>query len=260
MSSLLASYSLWHRELLRFFRQPSRLAGAFAMPLIFWLLIGTGLSSSFQLPGGATSVSYLEYFFPGTVVLLVLFGAIFSTFSVIDDRHEGFLQGVLVAPVGRAAIVLGKVLGGATLAWLQGMLVLMLAPAAGIGLDLGTVLAAAGVLALLAIAMTSLGFAFAWQIDSTQGFHAVMNVVLLPMWFLSGSFFPVAGAPTWLEWIMRLNPLSYGTMALRQVLYLGADPTGGVLPSLGVSLLVLMVWSLACLVLDLWIVRRGVKV
>jgi ABC-2 type transport system permease protein len=260
VSDALAVYSLWRRELVRFLRQPSRLAGAFAMPLIFWLLIGTGLSSSFRLPGVESSLSYLEYFFPGTVVLLVLFGSIFSTFSVIDDRNQGFLQGVLVAPVSRGAIVLGKVLGGATLAWLQGMLVLMLAPAAGISLSVETVLAAAGVLALLAIAMTSLGFAFAWKIDSTQGFHAIMNVVLLPMWFLSGAFFPVAGAPLWLEWVMRLNPLSYGTMAFRQVLYPGMDPTGGVLPSLTVSLLVLVVWSLICLALDLGVVRRGIKI
>jgi ABC-2 type transport system permease protein len=260
MSAALATYSLWHRELLRFVRQPSRLAGAFAMPLIFWLLIGTGLSSSFRLPGGPASVSYLEYFFPGTVVLLVLFGAIFSTFSVIDDRNAGFLQGVLVAPVSRSAIVLGKVLGGATLAWLQGVLVLMLAPLAGVTLSLETVLAAAGVLALLSIAMTSLGFAFAWMIDSTQGYHAIMNVVLLPMWFLSGAFFPVAGAPTWLEWIMRLNPLSYGTTAFRQVLYLGSDPMGEVLPSLTVCLVVLVTWCLICFGIDLWVVRRGIKV
>jgi len=259
MSAVLATYSLWHRELLRFLRQPSRLAGAFAMPLIFWLLIGTGLSSSFRLPTGPATVNYLEYFFPGTVVLLVLFGAIFSTFSVIDDRNEGFLQGVLVAPVGRGAIVLGKVLGGATLAWLQGMLVLVLAPAAGITLNLEVVLAAAAVLALLAVAMTSLGFAFAWQIDSTQGFHAIMNVVLLPMWFLSGAFFPVSGAPTWLEWIMRLNPLSYGTTAFRQVLYLGSTPTAEAPSSLVVCLAVLVVWCLLCIALDLWVVRRGIR-
>ena len=260
MSSPLAIYSLWHRELLRFFRQPSRLAGAFAMPLIFWLLIGTGLSSSFRLPAGPASVSYLEYFFPGTVVLLVLFGAIFSTFSVIDDRHEGFLQGVLVAPVGRGAIVLGKVLGGATLAWMQGMLVLMLAPVAGIALTPEVVLAGSGVLALLAVAMTSLGFAFAWKIDSTQGYHAIMNVVLLPMWFLSGAFFPLAGAPAWLEWIMRLNPLSYGATAFRQVLYLGSDPLHGAVPSLASCLTVLVIWCVLCLGIDLWIVRRGIKV
>jgi len=255
----LAVYSLWHRELVRFLRQPSRLAGAFAMPLLFWVLIGSGLSSSFRLPGSSAQVSYLEFFFPGTVVLLILFGSIFSTFSVIDDRNAGFLQGVLVAPVGRATIVFGKVLGGSTLAWLQGMLVLMMAPLAGISLSVYVILAGASVLALLAVAMTSLGFVFAWRIDSTQGFHAVMNVVLLPLWFLSGAFFPVTGAPRWLEWIVRLNPLSYGTDALRQVLYIGSDPTASAHSPLVVNLSVLIAWCVVCLTLDIWVVQRGVR-
>ncbi len=259
MSSVLAVYSLCHREVLRFLRQPSRLAGAFAMPLLFWLLIGSGLSSSFRLPGAAADVSYLEFFFPGTVVLLVLFGSIFSTFSVIDDRNAGFLQGVLVAPISRSAIVLGKVLGGAALAWLQGMLVLLLAPLVGIALTAQVLLASAGVLALLAVAITGLGFAFAWRIDSTQGFHAIMNVVLLPMWFLSGAFFPVTGAPAWLAWIVRVNPLSYGTIGLRQVLYLGSDPSGVAQSSLAACVSVLVLWSLACLMLDGWVVRRGLR-
>lgn len=257
MSNALATYSLWHRELVRFLRQPSRLAGAFAMPLLFWLLIGTGLSSSFRLPAGPSDLDYLEYFFPGTVVLLVLFGAIFSTFSVIEDRNEGFLQGVLVAPIARGAIVMGKVLGGSTLAWLQGMLVLCLAPVAGLTLTVGSVLAAAGVLALLAVAMTSLGFAFAWKIDSTQGFHAVMNVVLLPMWFLSGAFFPVQGAPGWLAGVMRLNPLTYGIAAMRHVLYFAGRGMGEVTPSLAVCVMIVLIWCLLCLGVDLWVVGKG---
>lgn len=258
MNNVLATYSLWHRELLRFLRQPSRLAGAFAMPVLFWLLIGTGLSSSFRLPGGSPDLDYLEYFFPGTVVLLVLFGAIFSTFTVIDDRHGGFLQGVLVAPIARGAVVMGKVLGGATLAWLQGMIILCLAPLAGIGLSTESVAAAAGVLALLALAMTGLGFGFAWKIDSTQGYHAVMNVVLLPMWFLSGAFFPIEGAPAWLEWIMRLNPLTYGIAAMRHVLYVDFPQSSAVSPSLPFCLSVLVVWSVVCLMVDLWVVRGEV--
>lgn len=255
MSAALAAYSLWFRELRRFFRQPSRVLGAIATPLLFWFFIGTGLSSSFQLPGGPPDLDYLEYFFPGTVILLVLFAAIFSTFSVIDDRNEGFLQGVLVAPVGRGALVVGKVLGGATLAWLQGMVVLVLAPVAGIHLTLKSAAGAAGVLALLATAMTAMGFAFAWRIDSTQGFHAVMNVVLLPMWFLSGAFFPVAGAPVWLEWVMRLNPLTYGTAALRHVFYGSAAMTMEALPSLVFCLAVITTWCLLCLLIDLWVVH-----
>ncbi len=183
---ILPVYTLWRRELTRFFRQPSRIAGAVATPLLFWLLMGSGLSGSFRLPGGQAGQSYFGFFFPGTIVLVLLFAAIFSNISVIEDRHEGFLQGVLVAPVSRTSLVMGKVLGGATLAWLQGVVFLVLAPVSGIHLTVASTLAAAGVLALLAVTLTALGFFFAWKLDSVQGFHAIMNVVLLPMWLLSG--------------------------------------------------------------------------
>ena len=222
----LAAFTLWQRELQRFFRQPSRVAGAIGTPLVFWLFMGSGLAGSFRMPGataaGAQGVSYLQFFFPGTIALVLLFAAIFSTISVIEDRHEGFLQGVLVAPVSRGAIVAGKVLGGATLAWLQGVVFLFLAPLAGIPLTLRSLLESAGVLALLAISLTAIGFGFAWKVDSVQGFHAVMNVVLLPMWLLSGSFFPLAGAPFWLGLLMRANPLTYGITALRGTLALSS--------------------------------------
>src|SRR5438270_9959411 len=223
----LAAATLWRREIMRFFRQPSRIAGAVGTPLIVWLLIGSGLSGSFRLPGAPAGLDYFQYFFPSTIVLVLLFAAIFSNISVIEDRHEGFLQGVLVAPVSRASIVAGKVLGGATLAWLQGVVFLALAPAAGIRLTALSALEAAGILALLALALTALGFAFAWKVDSTQGFHAVMNVVLMPMWLLSGSFFPVSGAPFWLGALMRVNPLTYGVAALRGTLYGTAAPLPG---------------------------------
>jgi ABC-2 type transport system permease protein len=257
VNDLLATYSLWRRELVRFIRQPSRVLGALGTPLLFWLLIGSGLSSSFRLPGGPADLDYLEYFFPGTVILLVLFAAIFSTFSLIDDRHEGFLQGVLVAPVGRPALVAGKVLGGATLAWLQGAVFLVLAPIAGIDLTASAVLQAAGVLALLAVALTALGFAFAWKIDSTQGYHSVMNLLLLPMWFLSGAFFPMAGAPAWLQWVMKVNPLTYGTAALRRVLYGETPLPGQSLPALELSVAVILVWGVLALLADIWVVRGG---
>ncbi|HWN42787.1 MAG TPA: ABC transporter permease, partial [Thermoanaerobaculia bacterium] len=223
---MMAVFTLWKRELVRFFRQPSRIAGAAGSPLIFWLLIGTGLSGSFRLPGGPADLSYLEYFFPGTMVLTLMFAAIFSTISVIEDRNQGFLQGVLVAPVPRASIAAGKVLGGATLAWLQSVIFLALAPLAGIRLTLSSVLAAAGVLAVLGIALTAVGFAFAWKVDSVQGFHAVMNLLLMPMWLLSGAFFPPSGAPGWLAAVMRANPLTYGVAALRWALYGSAPEVG----------------------------------
>lgn len=252
-----AVLTLWWRELVRFFRQPSRVAGAAGSPLVFWILIGSGLSGSFRLPGGPADLDFLEYFFPGTVVLVLLFAAIFSTISVIEDRNQGFLQGVLVAPVSRAAIVAGKVLGGSTLAWLQGMVFLALAPAAGIRLTLGSALAAAGVLAILAVSLTSIGFAFAWRLDSVQGFHAVMNLVLVPMWLLSGAFFPLSGAPGWLSALMRLNPLTYGVAALRWVLYGSSASLGSASPGLAGSLAMSAALGIAGFAACLLVTRGG---
>jgi ABC-2 type transport system permease protein len=240
----------------RFFRQPSRIFGAVGTPLIFWLVIGSGLSSSFRLPG-AEHLDFLAYFYPGTVALIVLFAAIFATISVIEDRHEGFLQGVLVAPVSRGAIVAGKVLGGATLAWLQGAVFLVLAPAVGIRLTLVSALSALGVLAALAVTLTAIGFAFAWALDSTQGYHAVMNVVLIPMWLLSGAFFPLTGAPAWLAVLMRLNPMTYGVAALRWVLYGPAASLGEGLPGPGFSLVATLVAGAVAFAAGLLVTRRG---
>jgi ABC-2 type transport system permease protein len=248
----LAAFTLWRRELTRFFRQPSRVAGAIGTPLVFWLFMGSGLAGSFRLPGaGSQGISYLQFFFPGTIALVLLFAAIFSTISVIEDRHEGFLQGVLVAPVSRGAIVAGKVLGGATLAWLQGVVFLLLAPLAGIPLTLSSLLQAAGVLALLAVSLTAIGFGFAWKVDSVQGFHAVMNVVLLPMWLLSGSFFPLAGAPLWLGLLMRINPLTYGIAALRGTLAMSP-----VVP-IAIPLAITVAMALLAFAADLLVTRGG---
>jgi daunorubicin resistance ABC transporter membrane protein len=253
----LAAATLWRRELTRFFRQPSRIAGAVGTPLIFWLLLGSGLSGSFRLPGGPAGLSYFQYFFPGTIVLVLLFAAIFSNISVIEDRHQGFLQGVLVAPVSRSTIVAGKVLGGATLAWIQGVVFLALAPLSGVRLTVVSALEAAGILAVLALSLTALGFAFAWKLDSVQGFHAIMNVVLMPMWLLSGAFFPLSGAPFWLGALMRLNPLTYGVAALRGVLYGPVAGLGSGLPGPAVSLAVTLAMGLAAFAAGLLATRGG---
>lgn len=216
---MLAAWTLWRRELVRFYRQPNRIVGAIGSPLLFWLLIGSGLRGSFQAEGMGT----LEYFLPGTVVLTVLFTAIFSTISIIEDRREGFLQSVLVAPVPRAGIVLGKIMGGATVAFLQGVLMVGLAPTLGIWPGPAAAATAMGVLFVTAFALTGLGFLIAWRMESTQGFHAIMNLFLIPMWLLSGALFPASGAPSWLQWVMRFNPLTYGVAALRHALFETAD-------------------------------------
>jgi daunorubicin resistance ABC transporter membrane protein len=247
VSELRAVCALWGREVVRFLRQPSRLASALATPLIFWLLIGSGLSASFRLPGGPETVTFLEYFYPGTLVLLVLFASIFANISVIEDRHEGFLQAVLVAPVSSASLALGKILGGATLAWLQGALFLILAPAAGFAPSVATIGGALAVLALLALGLTALGFTMAWVVDSTQGFHGVMNLLLIARWMLSGAFFPLGGVPGWLGALMRVNPLTYGLALLRRALYAGGAAAGSGLPPLAPSLAVVVGSTLGAL-------------
>jgi ABC-2 type transport system permease protein len=235
---LLPVYSLWWREMARFVRQRSRVVGALVQPLVFWLLLGGGLQASFRPPGALAGTGYVEYSYPGIIAMVLLFTAIFATISVVEDRRAGFLQGVLVAPIPRSSIVLGQALGCTTLAVLQGVLFLALAPLAGIGLGLRSVLAVTAVMLLVAFGLTSLSLIIAWRLDSTQGFHAIMNLVLLPMWVLSGAFFPAAGLPGWIVWVMHLNPLTYGLAAIRRCLYLGAPAAAGPVPGLALSLAV----------------------
>ncbi|HUA34960.1 MAG TPA: ABC transporter permease [Candidatus Binataceae bacterium] len=226
--------TLWMREITRFVRQRSRLFGALLQPLVFWALLGAGLNASFRPSGMPSGMNYAEYFYPGVIVLVLLFTAIFATISTVEDRREGFLQGVLVAPISRSTVVLGQALGGTTLALVQGIIFLILAPLAGIHLSVGAVVTASLMMAVIAFALTSIGLVIAWRIESTQGFHAIMNLILIPIWLLSGAFFPVSGAPGWLAWTMRLNPLTYAMTALRSGLYM-ADPAalGTVAPMAG---------------------------
>jgi ABC-2 type transport system permease protein len=232
-----AVQALWWREILRFVRQRSRLFGAAMQPLLFWVLLGGGFAASFRPPGTPADVGAMQYFYPGILTLVLLFTAIFSTIAVVEDRKSGFLQSVLVAPVSRRAVVLGQALGGTTLAVIQGVAVLALAPLAAVHLTPAVVLAVVGVLALVGFGLTNLGLVIAWRMESTQGFHAIMNVLLMPIWLLSGAFFPSAGVPEWLGWVMRLNPLTYGMAALRRCLYLATPEAVGLVPPLAPSLL-----------------------
>ncbi len=223
-SIALQAGTLWWREIARFVRQRSRVTGAILQPLVFWLLLGAGLKASFRPSGMPEGMNYAQYFYPGVIVLVLLFTAIFATISTVEDRREGFLQGVLVAPVSRTTVVLGQALGGTTLALIQGIIFLLLAPFAGIHLDLAAIAVTTAMMAIIAFALTSIGLVIAWRIESTQGFHAIMNLILIPIWLLSGAFFPADGAPVWLRWTMKLNPLTYGMTALRRGLYL-AEPS-----------------------------------
>jgi ABC-2 type transport system permease protein len=245
---LLPTASLWYLEVVRFLRQRSRVAGALGSPLVFWLLLGSGFGSSFRPASGPSNAGYLEYFFPGTVLMILLFTSIFSNISVIEERREGFLLSVLVAPVSRLSLVLGKTLGVTTLAVLQGGLFVSLAPLLGIALHWTQWLSLIAIIALIALGLTGLGFAFAWKLDSIQGFHALMNVLLIPMWLLSGAVFPLTGASAWVRVIMMINPMTYAMSALRQLLYSGDPNALTEICSLPIAILVTAVFGISTMV------------
>ena len=216
---VLPAFTLWWREIVRFYRQPGRVVGVLASPLVFWLVLGSGFGTSMRSAPGGDQQHYLDYFYPGTLILIVLFTSIFTMMSVIEDRKEGFLLSVLVAPVPRTAIVLGKVLGGTTLSAIQGLMFLIFAPLAGIHLHMLQILMVVVVVFLVSFSLTALGFAIAWPMDSSQAFHGIVNLFLIPLWLLSGALFPLTGASGWIRAIMYLNPLTYGVEALRWLLY-----------------------------------------
>jgi ABC-2 type transport system permease protein len=252
---LLPAYSLWKREVVRFLRQPSRVIVAVLTPLLFWLFLGVGIGANFQPQGAPAGVTYLEYFFPGSMVLVILFTGIFSTITLIQDRQAGFLQGVLVAPIPRASIALGKIAGGTTLALIQACLFLVVGSLAGIPVTAGNFPLLLLSLTIVGFGLTGMGFAIAWPMESIQGFHGVMNLIIMPMWLLSGAFFPIPQNYGVLGILMRLNPLSYGLAATRHTLGgPGAELPG--LPSLEACLMVAMSFGILTLVVSTVLVRR----
>ena len=262
-SPLAAARALAWREIVRFFRQRSRVVGSIGTPLVFWLLFGAGLSRSFRIGASGSEQDFLTYFFPGSLLLIVLFSAIFSSISIIEDRREGFLQGVLVAPIPRWAMILGKVLGGTLVAVAQGLIFLLLGLTLPIDLSPGGAVQLVLLLVVAAAALTSLGTFFAWKTDSSQGFHAVMNLVLMPLWLLSGGFFPApaveahAGVSAWLlHGAMRINPLSYAVGGVRRLLAPAAEYPGAWVPGLTASWLVTIAFAAVAFGLAVWISRE----
>ena len=209
MSGVRAALALAGREVRRLVRQPLRIAVAIATPAMMWLFIASGFANAIrpEAIGGEGSLSL--YLLPGMAALVVLFNAIFASISLIEDRHAGFLQAVLVSPAPRWSMAAGKLLGGGMLGFVQAMVLLALSPLVGAELSVAGVLAAAGALACLSVGITGLGLAAAWKVDSAAGFHGVMNLVLMPMWLLSGAIFPVDGASGWLRALVVVNPLAW---------------------------------------------------
>ena len=247
---------LWARDLRRFTRDGGRVAGAIAQPFLFWLAFGAGMSPSFRLDDGGPG--YMTFLFPGIVVMLVLFASISSTMSVIEDRHQGFMQGVLAGPGSRGAVALGKSLGSATVAMLQALALLLLVPLAGFPYRGVSWISLSLELALLAVALGALGFALAWKLDSSAAYHAVMGIVLIPLWMLSGAVFPPGGVHPILAGFVRVNPLSYGVSGVRRALHGGVLPAGTGFGAGGgvVEWVADVTFAAACLALAAWVASR----
>lgn len=219
--------ALTRRELVRFARQPARIAASIGTVLIIWLLAASGLHESFSFevaasaePATLKQVGYAAFLVPGMATMVVMFSAVFAALSLIQDRQAGFLQSTLVSPAPTWSIVASKVLGGTLIASAQGLLVLLAAPIAGAKLGFGIVPALMA-LVMTSAAVISLGLALAWWVNSIAGFHGIMNIVLLPMWALSGSLFPVEKSAGWLARAVALNPLHWSTRALAKSMGVG---------------------------------------
>jgi daunorubicin resistance ABC transporter membrane protein len=244
---------LWRRDVMRFLRQPSRVIGALGQPIIVWLVIGSGMASTFKMPG--SDIGYLEFFFPGVVMMVLLFASIFSTVSVIEDRHQGFLQAVMAGPGSRAALVLGKCAGSASVALIQAGLLLCLAPMAGFSiLQINWPLLVA-TLAVTSFGLTALGVAVAWWLDNLQAFHAIQMTVLVPLWLVSGAMFPAGDNPVFAA-IMRVNPMSYAVSAARHAFYSGQAGVGVTPVGPLVDLVVVGACAVVCVALAVTICAR----
>lgn len=207
-------YTVWLRDLLRFWRDKSRIFGAIVQPTLYLFILGIGMSAAL---GQSQASLYIKFIYPGIIGMSLLFTSIFSAISIIWDREFGFLREVLVAPIPRASIAIGKAFGGASVATIQGTLLLVYAPILGIKLSILLIIKVIPLLFLISFSLTSLGVLVAARMRSMEGFQMIMNFLMMPMFFLSGAMFPLKGLPSWLSVLTKLDPLSYGVDALRNI-------------------------------------------
>ena len=220
-SILRGIYIVWWRDVIRFWRDRMRLVASLAQPLLYLVVFGSGLSSALGrgfAGGAAGDVSYTQFIYPGVISMSVLFTSIFGAMSIVWDREFGFMKELLVAPIDRSAIAIGKTLGGATQGVIQGVILLILAPFVGVSLTPLSVIELIWLIFVLAFGLSAMGVAIASRMRSMQGFQVVMNFLMMPMLFLSGALFPLVGLPAWLAVVTRLDPASYGIDPIRRVL------------------------------------------
>ncbi len=239
-----AIYILWLREVKKYSRSRVQIVASLGQPLLYLLVLGFGLGPVYQKAGGG---SYLQFMAPGIVGMAVLFTSVFSGIALLWDRQFGFLKETLVAPVARINVMIGRTLGGATVAMLQGTLIMVVCLIAGfrpvslIGIPMGFAF-----MALIAIVFAALGTSIGSSLQDMQGFQLIMNFLVLPIFFLSGALFPLNNLPKALSFITKLDPLSYGVDGLRATLigasHFGAIVDAAVLACVAVGLLCLGAW------------------
>jgi len=241
-------YILWLRQLKRYFRSRSRIIGSLGQPLLFLVALGFGFGPVFQKAGGG---NYIDFLVPGVMSMGIIFTALFSGIEIIWDRQFGFLKETLVAPTSRLEIMIGRTLGGATVASFQGIIILVLSFLVGFRLDNMMLLPLALVfIFLIALLFTALGTAIASVLEDMQGFQLIMNFLVMPLFFLSGALFPLEGLPPFLEVVARADPLSYGVDGLRGVLANNAHF------GLGLDFLILSIITVAFLLIGSYLFSK----
>jgi ABC-2 type transport system permease protein len=217
VSELRGVYTLWRREVKRYLRERTRPISSFVQPLLWLVIFGAGLGSSIR-GGAVVGFSYQEFIFPGIIGQTLLFTSMFMGISVIWDRQFGFLKEILVAPISRISIFTGKMLGVSTDSMIQGLIVLMLGPLIGVKITLAMVIAVIPLMLLITLGMVCIGLTIASFMSSLESYGTIVTFVNLPMFLLSGALFPVFNLPSWLQWAVYINPLTYGVDALRIVI------------------------------------------
>lgn len=215
--------AIWQRDVLKFFRDRARLFGSFVMPVLFLLIFGGGLSGTMEslvMSGveGEENFQYVKFVFPGIVAMTILMTAVFSSLSIIQDKEFGYMKEIMVSPISRVYIALGKMLGASTVAFIQGVMMFLLIPFLGIRYDFINLIKVLPFMFLLACTLASVGLLIASLLKSTQGFQLIVQIIVMPMVFLSGALFPVSNMPGWMDIIVKLNPITYGVDIMKKVM------------------------------------------
>ncbi len=239
-------YVICMREFIKFFREKSRLLGTLARPVLWLFVVGNGMSALIRPQAG---FSYLQFIFPGMIGMTILFASIFSSISIVWDREFGFMKEMLVSPISRLSIVVGKAVSGTAISAAQAVIILILSPFLGIRLSALEFIEVTALSLLVSFSITSLGILIAARLTSFDGFNIIMNFLVMPMFFLSGAMYPVTSMPPALRELTRLNPLTYGIDSFKHVLLRNAAPPMG--PEFPLVLDLVVVLAVSALMLTL---------